>query len=321
MRAINNPKIIERKAIQTDMKIVGIALIGYLLLISLSELMVVFIVGVYINGAIALGASLVGFGFIWFCFRGNFRFGRVFHERREIPGRVMRNAIVCVIGIIPLYQLLEALVKWIFLRWNFFIAFPDIHIGKQWLPLAFAGTVIVRPLIDEILFRGIVLRKLSRYGLDFAIFFSAALFGLYQANLSQALEAFVLGSILGYITLRYSIKWAFVLHCVHNLMLFFVAMLGSDIHIGFINYSYNSNINYVDYGFFGLFFIMMIAVLITKRAKLLRFFRMGRSFENAWRYSIAVPWVLAYIGVTIFSSVIQTDIKSIHDMAAAAAMG
>ena len=305
MRAINNPKVIERNAVKTDMKIVGIALIGYLLLISLSELVIVFITGVYINGVIALGASLVGFGFIWFCFRGNFRFRRVFHQRRAIPPKVMRNAIVCVVGIIPLYQLLEALIKWVFMRWNYVVTFPDIDLDRQWWPLTMAGVVVVGPLIEEILFRGFVMRKLSRYGRNFAIFFSAALFGLYQANFVQMPEAFILGSILGYITFRYSIKWAFILHCIHNLAIFLVAMFQPGL--------------YINYGIFGIFFVLMLITLIAKRAKLLRFFSLGRSLENAYRYSLTVPWILVFVAITIFASAIQTDVKTLQEVISAAA--
>jgi membrane protease YdiL (CAAX protease family) len=304
MRSINNPKVIEKKGIQGDVKSLGIALIGYLFLTSLAALVIFFIVGEYINGPlggiITLISSFVGFGFIWFCFRGNFRFRRILYERRAIPGKVLRNAIVCVVGIIPLFQLLEDFVVWVFVRWNYIVTFPAITRDKEGWVFLLLGAVLVTPVIEEVLFRGVVLRKLSRYGRNFAIIVSAALFGLYQASFIQVGQAFVLGIVLGYITFRYSIKWAVLLHGIHNFLVAGLSVIEIPV--------------YVNYGVLGVFFVLMVVVLIAKRAKLIRFFRLGRSLENAYRYFVTVPWILVFVLLTIFASALQTGLQSLHDV-------
>lgn len=78
---------------------------------------------------------------------------------------------------------------------------------------------ILGPVGEEILFRGYVLRSLQPYGKRFAILGSAVLFGLFHGNLLQIPFAFLMGLVMGYITVEYSLGWSIVLHIFNNLVL------------------------------------------------------------------------------------------------------
>ena len=75
------------------------------------------------------------------------------------------------------------------------------------------------PISEELLFRGLVLRSMEPHGKKFAIFASALMFGLYHGNVIQIPFAFVVGLVLGYVTVEYNIGWAIVLHMFNNLIL------------------------------------------------------------------------------------------------------
>lgn len=75
------------------------------------------------------------------------------------------------------------------------------------------------PIAEELLFRGLVLRKLEPYGKRFAIVMSALVFGVFHGNLVQIPYAFLVGLVLGYTALEYNILWAMVLHMINNLVL------------------------------------------------------------------------------------------------------
>ena len=92
----------------------------------------------------------------------------------------------------------------------------SVSVDTHRLPMfLYAG--ILGPIAEEILFRGLVLRSLRPYGKKFAIVVSAILFGLFHGNLMQVPFAFVVGLVLGYVALEYSIGWAVVLHVMNNL--------------------------------------------------------------------------------------------------------
>lgn len=75
------------------------------------------------------------------------------------------------------------------------------------------------PIMEEIIFRGVVLRHLEPYGKRFAIVMSAFLFGIFHGNLVQIPYAFLVGLVLGYVAVEYNILWAMVLHMINNLVL------------------------------------------------------------------------------------------------------
>lgn len=76
---------------------------------------------------------------------------------------------------------------------------------------------IVPALVEEFAFRGVILGSLRKYGDGFAIIVSAALFGLFHANFLQIPFAFVIGLILGFLTVRLnSILPAMIIHFTNN---------------------------------------------------------------------------------------------------------
>lgn len=78
---------------------------------------------------------------------------------------------------------------------------------------------ILAPIGEEILFRGYVLRSLRPYGKRFAVLGSAVLFGLFHGNLLQTPYAILMGLVLGYVAVEYSVTWSIALHMFNNLVL------------------------------------------------------------------------------------------------------
>ena len=78
---------------------------------------------------------------------------------------------------------------------------------------------ILAPVSEELIFRGYILQTLRPYGKKFAIVLSAFLFGIFHGNLLQTPYAFLMGLVLGYVTVEYHIVWAVALHVFNNLVL------------------------------------------------------------------------------------------------------
>lgn len=82
------------------------------------------------------------------------------------------------------------------------------------------ATVIMAPLVEELMFRGVTLQLANRAGLPFILgnIIQAVLFGVYHGNLVQGVYAGILGLVLGYVAHRYRSLWASILlHLVFNL--------------------------------------------------------------------------------------------------------
>lgn len=85
--------------------------------------------------------------------------------------------------------------------------------------LSLLATVIVPSLVEEFACRGILLGALKRFGQGFAIITSAALFGFMHSNFEQIPFAFLVGLVLGYITVKSGTIWVAVfVHAFNNLI-------------------------------------------------------------------------------------------------------
>ena len=117
---------------------------------------------------------------------------------------------------------------------SFWIGFLELvmnSFGKSVMPILesvagesdtfsmFLYASLLAPVWEELLFRGFILRVFRPYGKRFSILASAILFGLFHGNLLQTPYALLMGLILGYITVEYSIGWAVLLHVFNNLVL------------------------------------------------------------------------------------------------------
>ncbi|MGN0506745.1 MAG: lysostaphin resistance A-like protein [Lachnospiraceae bacterium] len=73
-------------------------------------------------------------------------------------------------------------------------------------------TVLLAPLAEEFIFRGVILQKAKKF-LPFmaANAVQALLFGIYHGNLIQGAYAFVIGMIFGYVTEYFHSVWAAIL--------------------------------------------------------------------------------------------------------------
>ena len=64
------------------------------------------------------------------------------------------------------------------------------------------SSVILAPIAEELLYRGIVLKETAKVSRRFAIVFSAVMFGLMHGNPYQLVMATLLGLVLGYVTIE-----------------------------------------------------------------------------------------------------------------------
>ena len=85
---------------------------------------------------------------------------------------------------------------------------------------AFLKVVIIAPVIEELIFRGVIMHGLMRnYRAHTAVFFSGLLFALFHLNPWQFPATFMLGLLLGWLMLKTrNIAFAITGHAINNLL-------------------------------------------------------------------------------------------------------
>ena len=77
---------------------------------------------------------------------------------------------------------------------------------------------IVAPIVEELIYRGVILRKLLPYGTHLAIVLPAVCFALMHHNFYQGLSAVLGGLVYGFVALRYSLATSICLHIAKNII-------------------------------------------------------------------------------------------------------
>ena len=130
---------------------------------------------------------------------------------------------------------------------------------------AFITICILAPILEELIFRGIILRGLLNNGYTplVAIGFSSFLFGALHFNIYQFIGAGILGFIMGYVFYKTnSLILSIGLHATNNIVSFYLYMKYAEPNIsGILGFSETSILLY---GIFGVILFGYLFHLLTK---------------------------------------------------------
>ncbi len=133
--------------------------------------------------------------------------------------------------------------------------------------------VLAAPMIEEYVFRKLLVERTLRYGQGVAVLMSGLMFGLFHGNLNQFVYAFALGAFLAYLYVRTGkLKITIALHMMVNFMGGVVSLLvlkklgleelsnmsGTDDMAGMMAYFMDNRSGLLLYGVYILFVFGMI---------------------------------------------------------------
>ncbi len=144
------------------------------------------------------------------------------------------------------------------------------------------------PIAEELIYRGFVLRSLEQYGKVFAITVSAAWFGIMHGNIYQMLYAFLVGIVLGYTALTYSIRWSILLHIINNLI------FGNVLSWMLSGCSPTAQ-DYIYRGINIVFFALSSYILLKNREHVVRYIKTNRTSKTCWLHTFTAIGVILFI--------------------------
>ena len=214
------------------------ALLLIALLIGLEWIVVIVAVDTgLLSGVGALDASafitVVGNG-ILFCglmAYKNIGYRTLFHPARYSVAALMTLVTLPILLLVPGLVLLAGWANLIVMA-----VFPmrpdDIAQYEALMAPGFISTLFAclgAPVLEEMLFRGVILRGfVRRYPRDFSIFWSAALFAIAHLNLYQVATALALGIVAGWLYERCRSLWpCILLHAAYNTFVTYVYYVSS----------------------------------------------------------------------------------------------
>lgn len=155
---------------------------------------------------------------------------------------------------------------------------------------------LVAPIVEEIVYRGFAMRILGKYGKTFAILASSILFGVMHGNLPQAIFATLVGIVLGYVAMEYSVIWSIVLHIINNMV------LGDLLTYALQNTSELVS-NIIWYSILGIFFALGLVAIIIKRKQIVSYIKANRWNMPYMRWTFTTVLIILFVLINIATGI------------------
>ena len=130
---------------------------------------------------------------------------------------------------------------------------------------AILSAVVAAPILEEVLFRGLIFESCGeRFGKGVALIISALLFGVIHIVPVQMINAFVVGLILGYVYLKTrSLVSVIIIHAINNAIAYATsALFGDAANITLRDFIQSDFVYWVVYGLSTLLFVWAMWRLI-----------------------------------------------------------
>lgn len=185
----------------------------------------------------------------------------------------------------------------IFITFGLHIPEPDFSFPKQreFLILFLVYVCLLGPILEEVIFRGFILRSMQKYGNLTAMIVSSLLFSMFHLNLVQFVNPVLMGIVLAFIAIKsQSIFPSIIAHIFNNTITFIAAGI-SLFKIPILEYTFG-----ILYFFVG---IIALILFITKyKEEFMKLIkedtRILKTYEKV-KYSFSGAWARAYIAFYI----------------------
>jgi len=108
--------------------------------------------------------------------------------------------------------------------------------------LTFFSVVILTPIVEEITFRGLIIKSLNKFNTNYKILISSALFSAMHLpiDINSLAIVFLLGIVLGIIALKLGLVFAIIFHFSYNLIWYLLDLYYTDYWhlISVLNFDY-----------------------------------------------------------------------------------
>ena len=178
-----------------------------------------------------------------------------------------------------IWAIVSVFLNFILYRLNLPALSQDISLGNQWIGnlFLFLSVVIVAPIAEELVFRGLIFKRLSQYHVGFAMVISSLCFAMMHMNVVQGVPTFFMGLILSYFYWKTgSLKTSIGIHLLNNLF----AMISMVWNIGFMTL---------------LFAVLGIVFIAKEGSEIIQFVKEEKIPRFYFSYFFKSPVIICFI--------------------------
>jgi membrane protease YdiL (CAAX protease family) len=232
----------------------------------------------------------------------------IFSKNKSTKMFILLGTISCI-GTGMFSSMIYMIYSTIFTILGLHIPEPDFSFPKQsgFLILFLIYVCLVGPILEEIIFRGFILKSMQRYGNLTAMIVSSILFSMFHLNLVQFVNPILMGIVLAFIVIKSkSIIPSIIAHIFNNTITFIAAGI-SLLKMPLLEYLFGAVYFSVGITALTLFIVKYkkeFIELIKEDTRILKTYeKVKSSFSGAW----ARAYIVFYV-IFIFVSIVATNI-------------
>lgn len=234
----------------------------------------------------------------------------IFSKSKATKSFVFLGAVSCI-GIGMISSTIYAIYSTIFMIVGITIPEPDFNFPAQkgYLILFLIYVCFLGPILEEIIFRGFILKSMQKYGNLTAIIVSSILFSMFHLNLVQFINPILMGIILAFIAIKSeSIIPSAIAHIFNNTITF----IATGISL--------LKIPILDIVFFSIYIVIGVIafiIFITKYKNdffdiikedtliLKTYEKIKASFSGKWAIGYMAFYIIFIVGTTVITNIIK----------------
>ncbi len=241
----------------------------------------------------------------------NIKFKEDIFNRNKSPKIFILLGTISCIGIGMISSIIYLTYSTIIKHYGIIIPEPDFSFPAQskYLILFLIYACLLGPILEEIIFRGFILKSMQKYGNLTAIIVSSILFSMFHLNLVQFVNPVLMGIVLAFITIKSkSIVPSIIAHIFNNTITFIMARMS------LVDIPSLQSISIAIYAFAGILALTAFIVkywkdfiqTIKEDNRMLKTYEKVRySFSGIWGLSYITFYVIFVVGIMIVTNVIK----------------
>ena len=234
----------------------------------------------------------------------------IFTKNKAPKNFILLGAVSCI-GIGMVSSIIYAIYSTFLKQRGISIPEPNFSFPTQtvFLILFLIYVCLVGPILEEIIFRGFILKSMRRYGNLTAIIVSSILFSMFHLNLVQFINPVLVGMLLAFIAIKSdSIFPSIIAHIFNNTITFIAAAIQLQ-KLPMLQVSFT--FVYLIIGIIA--FVMFVAKygnefieVIKEDTTILKTYEKIRiSFSGAWSIAYIVFYILFIVGTMVATNIIK----------------
>ena len=240
-------------------------------------------------GVMSIAGVGAGLLFLYFVYRKRLRKEELFREERPMNSHRFLKMLCLLMACQAVFSSASILAELLLNPFGYTLqeaARTATETSGSISMVLYAG--LAGPVAEELVFRGVVLRRLLPFGKGFAIVVSAVLFGVMHGNFLQGIYAFFAGLVFGYVTAEYSLRWSVLLHILNNLVF-------GDLVGRLSQMLPQAAGDGLQLGITAGFFLAALWILWKNRKQVRRWWQENRPPRVYWAYGFTTVWMLLFM--------------------------